>query len=514
MNGNYLIRQKSRILLMMCFLAIAISFIMIIVNLSGSRFDLLYNGPLIACALFSLIIVFTLKRGHYNLSAHSFLILMMINIWLIIFLEPSKDIIQALDTTVLVPAVLSLIPLLIIKHKFIIVIYFITNGGILLLFSLHINSSITAVSFDWIEYFFDNLLAFFIVIVTSYFVLDINNRTIRKNEHLNSNHNDNFIKINNIMDTVEDITEMLNHSVVFMNEKLSVFLGNAHVQAKSIGEITDIMEGISSSTDVINNLTKTQNTNLNEIEEKISSFNDNSKKSEKAVEKVLHLQKTLNSETENSKSSMTNLMHAVTQMNIEFKDIENVVSLIDDISEQINLLSLNAAIEAARAGESGRGFAVVADEISKLADQTADNVKTINVSIKKNLELLITSHNGLQSFETLLENMIHSIQNVSLSIEDFADVSTTSLTYNQEISEKNKDLLTIANVIQDAMIKQDNAMKKLFSRLTQANDSTIQFSNGSQDLAVNSQDVKNIAAELREVVTLRNEFKKDIPEVE
>jgi len=98
------------------------------------------------------------------------------------------------------------------------------------------------------------------------------------------------------------------------------------------------------------------------------------------------------------------------------------IIIINDISDRINLLSLNAAIETARAGDHRRGFAVVAGEVSKLADQTAVSIKTIGSLIINNDREIKT---GMQNVSQAIGTINSLIKDIDVIVSHISAISDT-----------------------------------------------------------------------------------------
>ena len=130
---------------------------------------------------------------------------------------------------------------------------------------------------------------------------------------------------------------------------------------------------------------------------------------------------------EDISESVTQLADRVTDITGQMKDVSSsaeqigqISSVVKGISDQSNLLGLNAAIEAARAGEVGKGFSVVAEEIRKLATNSKENVNQIN-DITKNIHgLLVTLNQAFGEINSLTDTQSGSIQEFSATIQEIS----------------------------------------------------------------------------------------------
>lgn len=136
---------------------------------------------------------------------------------------------------------------------------------------------------------------------------------------------------------------------------------------------------------------------------------------------------------ESSQEQMDQMMAAMNKINETSEQVVGIISTIEEIADQTNLLSLNASIEAARAGEVGRGFAVVASEIGKLADESSQAASMTRSMIGVSMEE-ISRGNALSSgVVASLKAAVDAVSQVNAVIKDTAQSAATQAESMEQI---------------------------------------------------------------------------------
>ncbi|PKL40850.1 MAG: hypothetical protein CVV44_04380 [Spirochaetae bacterium HGW-Spirochaetae-1] len=311
-----------------------------------------------------------------------------------------------------------------------------------------------------------------------------------------------YVKIKDLLQSVSEISLDLHKSSEQMSRATETFSENTQSQAASAEEITSAVEEVHATMDLQASNVDEQFTSQGILMDKMKQLSDSINDMHSMIETAMLLS------DETSKKSLTgekslDLMHqTINAMNDRAKQMTTVVDVINGISDQISLLSLNAAIEAARAGDAGRGFAVVADEISKLAIKTGDSLKEISLLINATEQEIFQGLTNVQDTVRIMRETIQNINTISDSMSRINGLMTIQFELNAIVGEHSVNVKNKSEEINISTREQQTAISEVSKSIGTINEATQSIASAAMQLSDTSKDVTTMAEKLKSKISI------------
>ncbi len=278
------------------------------------------------------------------------------------------------------------------------------------------------------------------------------------------------------------------------------FSESSQAQATEIEKINATLEEINAGMDAINENTHSQIRSMLSVSEGIDFLKDVEENIKGSVQFLSNQSKDISDQTQEGNKLLLMMKERFGEISNSSDQMLNIVKVINDVADQINLLSLNAAIESARAGEAGRGFAVVADEISKLADETQNNVKSIEANIMNNNQKIKQGEEIVQKFMKKLSIITEGVTGIVASVQE---VDKEIEAQTEQSDNLNNDITEVkgkSENIQTGIEEINNAMGEITGSINNASEAVQASASGSEEIAGAAGEVSRMSQQLQEKI--------------
>ena len=215
------------------------------------------------------------------------------------------------------------------------------------------------------------------------------------------------------------------------------FVGLLMAMSRMKHQMNDVMSQINDASSLVaagsNNLAQAaqemaegamdQSASIEELQATFADITEGVEKTSEKLNETYKIAQQYAKEADNSHAEMQGMVDVIARINETSKQIENIISEIEDIASQTNLLSLNAAIEAARAGEAGKGFAVVADQIRSLSEQSAKAAVDTRELIEGAIEVTNEGNEAAERVSVSIEKVISGMKSVAASSQELSEIA-------------------------------------------------------------------------------------------
>lgn len=260
--------------------------------------------------------------------------------------------------------------------------------------------------------------------------------------------------LGSIVGKIRNSSDTMSSNSYELNDTSSQTLAANNEISKAVEDVAEGSTGMAASISKINenllemsNETKDINASVDEIKNQTTAVQDSSKIMNDKI-------KSMQDSSHKMDEGISAISKRIETVNTTVDKVSNIVSVIEEISSETNLLSLNASIEAARAGDAGKGFAVVAQEIRVLSDNTnteLENIKQIISSLVEECRYCV------QASGTIVEDNAKQKEEIKAVLDEFGSLDE-QIQKTAEKADEIEELVTAMIELNDDITKSSNSL--------------------------------------------------------